>query len=80
MKQEEIFSTLETVFRTTFKQPDLSVRPEDTAGDIDGWDSLTHMQLIAAVEATFAVRFNFREIMKLKNVGDLAAAVARKVS
>ena len=37
------------------------------------------MLLISEVEKAFGVRFNFREIVKMKNVGDLCAAIANKM-
>lgn len=47
--------------------------------DVDGWDSLTHMQIIAQIEKRFGVRFNFREVIKFKNVGDLCSALLTKM-
>lgn len=47
--------------------------------DVDGWDSLTHMQIIAQIEKHFGVRFNFREVIKFKNVGDLCSALLTKM-
>ena len=43
-----------------------------TAADIDGWDSLMHITLISAVEDEFGVSFNMRDVVKMKNVGDMA--------
>ena len=50
-----------------------------TSKDVDGWDSLTHMQIIAQIEKHFGVRFNFREVIKFKNVGDLCSALLTKM-
>lgn len=45
---------------------------------MDGWDSLTNMLLISEVEKAFGVRFTFRDIVKLKDVGDLCRAIITK--
>jgi acyl carrier protein len=66
---------LQTVFRTIFNKPDLEIYPEMTAKDVDGWDSLAHIQLIVAVEKHFKVKFKNAEIARLKNVGDLIALI-----
>jgi acyl carrier protein len=50
-----------------------------TAGQVPGWDSLSHAMVIAAVEAEFGVRFQTREILQLSNVGELQALLNRKL-
>jgi len=72
---QAIEAQLTDVFRKTFDKPDLEIRPEMTAADVDGWDSLTHVELISAVEKTFGLKFKLKEITKLQNVGDLIALV-----
>jgi acyl carrier protein len=47
---------------------------------VEGWDSLTNMQLINKIEKKFNVRFTFRDIVKLKNVGDICHAILTKTN
>lgn len=75
----EILEALNGIFRHVLKNDSLNLTETTTAHDVDGWDSLTNMLLISEVEKTFGVRFNFREIVKMKNVGDLCAAIANKM-
>jgi acyl carrier protein len=49
-----------------------------TANDIDGWDSITHMKLIGAIEEKFQTDFSYKEVMSLKNIGDLIELVKSK--
>ena len=49
-----------------------------TAADVAGWDSLTHVTLIFAVEKQFGVRFSTRDVQALKTVGDLVRMIDRK--
>ena len=37
------------------------------------------LQIIAQIEKHFGVRFNFREVIKFKNVGDLCSALLTKM-
>ena len=69
---------LTALFRTVFDDPSIQLSPEMTANDVEGWDSLSHMNLIVAVERHFKVQLTRRELASLKNVGDLIAAVDRK--
>ena len=48
--------------------------------DVDGWDSLTHMSNYSSNrEIISEYRFNFREVIKFKNVGDLCSALLTKM-
>ena len=41
---------LNSIFCEVFDEDDLVIRPEMTANDVDGWDSLSHVNLIVAIE------------------------------
>jgi acyl carrier protein len=75
----DILTELNSVFRQVFDDNSLTVTRATTANDIDEWDSLTHMNLVVAVELKFGVKFALGELQSLKNVGDLADAVQRKM-
>jgi acyl carrier protein len=68
------------VFQRVFDDQSIRVRPEMTASDIDGWDSLSHVNLITALEARFDIRFTQKELLKQRNVGDLMAAIEQKLT
>ncbi len=72
MDRNEIFERLNGVFRDVFDDSSITVGEDTTAADIDGWDSLMHITLISAVEDEFGVSFNMRDVVKMKNVGDMA--------
>ncbi len=72
--------TLTDVFRQVFADPEITLTTETTANDVDGWDSMSHVNLIMAVENRFNIRFNQKEIMSFRNVGDLARCVESKLS
>ena len=51
-----------------------------TANDIDGWDSLAHVNLIVAIEAKFNIRFSQKELLTFRNVGDLLSSIRAKTA
>ena len=70
---------LNDIFRTVFENDEINICLEMAAGDIDGWDSLSHVNLILAVEEGFSIRFTERELLAFKNVGDLLRSIENKL-
>jgi acyl carrier protein len=73
-----ILEQLNGIFRIVFDNDEIDVQPETTANDIDGWDSLSHVNLILAVEKGFGIRFTQKEVLTFKNVGDLMRSIESK--
>ena len=71
MKKEEIIGKLKPVFQKVLEENDITITREMTAQDLEKWDSLRHIQLISEVERAFEIKFKLREVLSMKNVGDL---------
>jgi acyl carrier protein len=52
---------------------------DTTAHDVKEWDSLNHIEFVVAVEKHFKIRFNFAELQKFKNVGEMCDNIALKL-
>ena len=76
MSKAEIFEKLTDIFRDVFDDEDITLTEATTAADIEDWDSLTHITLLAAVEEEFGVTFGMKAVQNLKNVGELAGLIA----
>jgi acyl carrier protein len=50
-----------------------------TAADIEGWDSVSNIELLVALEREFGIRFNTGEMATLANVGELVAVIATRL-
>jgi acyl carrier protein len=72
--------TLTDVFRTVFDDPSIELNPEMTANDVEGWDSLSHINLILAIELRFDIQFFQKELLTFKTVGDLMDSIKRKLA
>lgn len=79
MSKEEILQTLNEVFRTIFDDEELMISENTTALDIEDWNSLTHISLVAACENKFHIKFTISEIGKMKNVNDMVLAIMQKL-
>jgi acyl carrier protein len=70
MERSEVYSRLGGVFRDVFDR-EVALVDETTAADVPGWDSLNHITLIGTVEDEFDVKFPMKDVVGMKNVGEL---------
>ncbi len=75
---KKLTDQVQQVFRQVFQEPALVISSETTAADVPGWDSLTHMTLIAGLEEFFSIAFTFDEVSRFKNTGDMIRLIAKK--
>ena len=73
--QENIIS----IIKKALKNEKLVLEPQFSAADVDGWDSLHHVMIIAEIEKHFDIKFDFLEVMDIKTIEDLAKATERKL-
>jgi len=53
---------------------------ETTANMVPGWDSLSHIQIIVAIEKNYKIKFKGIEILKIKNMGELQRLIDSKLT
>ena len=79
MSREEVFERLDEVFQDVFDDESIEVHDETTSDDIEDWDSLEHINLIAAVEQEFGVKFNMGQVVSMKNVGEMVDIILSQI-
>ena len=79
MEKAEIVEKLTPVFRKVFTNNTLELTDELSALDVENWDSLSHMLLIAEVESSFAIKFRLKDLNKMANVGDMIDIISSKL-
>jgi acyl carrier protein len=75
---DDIYERIAPIFRDVFDDDALTIGPETTAADVEGWDSLAHIRLIVSVERSFGIKFTAAEVGALENVGDFVALIGSK--
>ena len=79
MEREEIFRKLNEIFTDVLDLEDeVELTDETSANDIEEWDSLSHIQLIVAIEKAFGIKFTSLEIMKWRNVGEMVNSIMER--
>lgn len=69
---------IQAIFRDHFLDDSLRVTDATTPADIEEWDSLAHINLLAAVEAAFGVRFSADDMAGIDSVATLLQALQRR--
>lgn len=79
MDRKEILKKVNDIFVDVLDNEDITLTEESVADDIEEWDSLTHIQLVVAVEKAFKIKFSSAEILQWKNVGQMLSSIEEKI-
>lgn len=78
-KRENVSSQLQTVMQSVFFDQGITIEDETVAEDVNGWDSLSHVRLILAIEKKFSISIGPLEADRLRNVGELIDLIQKKM-
>jgi acyl carrier protein len=77
---EQVLVEVNQIFCEVLNDGSIKLKYETTANDVKDWDSLNHIELVVAVEKHFKIKFNFVELQKFKNVGEMCDNIAGKLA
>lgn len=78
MDRQELLKQVQEIFRDILDDEEIVLEDSTTAEDVEGWDSLTHIQLIVAIEKQFKIKFTSKEILSWRNIGEMLDSIASK--
>jgi acyl carrier protein len=78
--REQVLAEVNRIMCGVFNNPSIQLKYETTAHEVEGWDSLNHIELVVGVEKHFKIRFNFAELQKFKNVGEMCDNIVAKLA
>jgi acyl carrier protein len=79
MERKTIFEKLNEIFCDVLDLDEVELTDKSSANDIEEWDSLSHIQLIVAIEKEFKIKFTSLEIMRWNNVGEMIDTILGKL-
>lgn len=79
MSREEMLKKVNEIFWDVFDDDSIVVTEETTAADIEDWDSLTHITLISEVENEFDFTFAMKDVLGMKNVGEMLDIIEKQI-
>jgi acyl carrier protein len=77
MNRQQIFAGIETIAKKIFGDETI-ITGETTSADIEKWDSMNHVILIATIEKEFVVTFDIMEIIGIAKFGDFVDLIEKK--
>lgn len=77
---DDVIKQVNEIFKDELDNDEIVLKYETTAADVEDWDSLTHIQLVVAVEKHFNIRFTSSEIQGFKNVGEMCDTILVKLN
>lgn len=80
MDRKQFLEDLQEIFRDVLDNEDIELTVNTTADDVDEWDSLTHVQLVVAIEKKFMIKFTSKEILSWNCIGDLVNCISCKIN
>ena len=75
----ELLNQVNLIFQDVLENSSLQITGDTSAKDIDNWNSLNHVLLIAEIENKFNISFELDEMILFKNVGDIINAIKTKI-
>jgi len=79
MERNEILPQVTAVFKDVLDNEAIVINDNTTADDLEEWDSLSHIQLVVAIEKHFKIRFTSKEIQIWKNVGEMIDSIDSQI-
>jgi acyl carrier protein len=77
--ENEVFRRVRLVIARVFGDDDVVVTPSTTASDMEGWDSVSNIEVLIALEREFAIRFSTGEMASSENVGQLVELIEMRL-
>lgn len=78
MKHDSIIGKIQSIVRDVLDDESLSVTANTEAADVEGWDSLAHINIVSQIESEFGVRFSLDELARFSAVGKIVEALQQK--
>ena len=69
---------VERVLVDVLQVPSSTITDELAMTDLEIWDSLKHMELIASLEQSFGVELTFDEIVRMRSVGEIKRVLTER--
>lgn len=78
MKKDEVLDRFTKIIRDVMDNDNIVITEDTMSDDVEEWDSLTHVQLVDAIEHDFNIKFTSKEILLWDNIGDIIESIVKR--
>ena len=75
---DDVDARLRKIFGELFPVDPAALDDETRRGELDGWDSLGHLDLVAALETEFSLLLDPDEALEIETFGDAKRMIAAR--
>jgi acyl carrier protein len=75
MTEQELLDLMTGTLRDLLADDSIALSMQTTRPEVDGWDSFSYINFIAAIEMDLKIKFNISDVESFENVG----AIVRRV-
>lgn len=79
MERDDVLGKVTEIIRDVFDDENIEVTDSTVAADVEGWDSLMHITLIGTVEDEFDIKFAMKDVVGMKNVGEMVDLIMEQI-
>ena len=76
----DLLPEVQEIFQDILDDPTIQLDRNSNATNVEGWDSLAHVNLVTAIEKRYKIKFGLGELQELKNVGDMLDLIQAKLA
>lgn len=80
MDNKTIINKIQSIIQDVLDNESLQINEQTEATDVEGWDSLAHINIVSQIESEFRVRFSLDELARFSTVGKIVEAIHQKAS
>jgi len=73
--RDAVRDAIASIVRDVLRRQDVTIADSTSAGEVAGWDSLAHVNIVLGVEKRFCIRFKAAEVARIDNVGTMVDLV-----
>ena len=78
--KDNILAQVAEILTELFDTEVEDITPATTAEQVEGWDSMTHLEVIGAIEAHFKIKFATAQLMRFQTVGDMCEGIRTAIA
>lgn len=80
MNNNIVFEQVKQIMTEVFDNDHILISETTTPDEVEEWDSLSHIQLVVALEKAFGTRFTAAEIQQWQKVGDITGSIVKRLN